>query len=74
MSEAVCGANGNAGGRTSVVGIATCYGLEGWGFERRYGQDVFSSHSSISVLGSTHFPDTWVAGLFSEGKAVGAWR
>jgi hypothetical protein len=50
-------------------GTATCYGLDGPGFELRWGWDF--PHLSILVLGPTQPP---VQGLFPGGKVAGAWR
>jgi hypothetical protein len=57
--------------RDSVVGIATRYGLEGPGIEFRWGRDF--SQPSRPTLGPTQPPIRWVTGLFSGGKAAGAW-
>ena len=59
-------------GRDSSVGIATRYGLDGPGIESRWGQDY--PHPSRPALGPTQLPIQWVPGLFSGGKAAGAWR
>ena len=60
------------GGQDSVLGIATCYGLHGPGFEPRWELDF--SYPSRSALGSTQLPVQLVAGHFPGGKAAGAWR
>ena len=59
------------GGRDSVVGIATRYGLDGPGIESRWGRDF--SHTSRPALGPTQPPIQWVPGIFPWGKAAGAW-
>jgi len=48
-----------------VVGIATCYGLDGPGIESRWGRDF--PHLSRPALGSTQLPVQCVSGL-SRGK------
>ena len=63
---------GEEGGRDSVVGIATRYGLEGWGIESRWGRDF--PHSSRQAVGPTQPPIQRVPGLFPGGKAAGASR
>ena len=60
------------GGGGSVVGIATRYGLDGLGIESRWGPDF--PLPPRPALGSTQPPVEWVPGVFSRGKAVGAWR
>ena len=59
-------------GRESVVSVAIRYGLDGPGIELRWGRDF--PHPSRPAVGSTQFPVKWVLGLFSGGKAAGAWR
>jgi hypothetical protein len=49
----------------SVVGIATCYALDGPGTQSRWGRDF--PHLSIPAPGSTQPPVQWVSG-FSRGK------
>jgi hypothetical protein len=53
----ICGPGGS-------VGIATDYGLDGPGFEIRWGRDF--SLTSIPALGPTQPPVQWVPGL-SQG-------
>ena len=60
------------GGRDSVVGIATCYGLDGPGIESRWGRDF--PHPSRPAVGPTQPPEQWAPGLFPGGKAAGARR
>ena len=57
-------------GRYSSVGIATRYGLDGPGFECRWGRDY--THPSRPALWHTQSPVQWVPGLFPEGKEAGA--
>jgi hypothetical protein len=47
----------NSGGRDSVVGIETCYGLEGPGFKHRLGRDF--PHLSRPAVRPTHSPVKW---------------
>ena len=57
-------------GRGSVVGIATRYGLDGPGFESRWGRDY--PHPFRPALGHTQSHVQWVTGLFPESKDAGA--
>jgi len=59
-------------GRDSAVGIATRYGLDGSGFESRWGREY--PHPSRPALGHTQSPVQWVTGLFPGGKTAGALR
>jgi hypothetical protein len=51
---------------------ATRYGLDGPGIESRWRRDF--PHLSRPALWPTQHPIQWVPGLFSGGKAAGAWR
>jgi hypothetical protein len=59
-------------GRGSSVGIATRYGLDGPGIERRWERDF--PHMSRPALGPTQPPAQWVPGFFHGNKAAEAWR
>ena len=59
-------------GRDSSVAIATLYGLDGPGIESGWGRD--SIHPSRPTLWPTQPPLKLVPGIFSRGKAAGAWR
>ena len=56
----------------SSVGMSTCYRLDGLGIESRWGRDF--PLLSRSALGPTQPPAQRVTGLFTGGKAAGAWR
>ena len=47
--------------RDGIVGVATCYGLEGPGIESRWGRDL--PHLSKPALRLTQPPVQWVPGL-----------
>jgi len=59
-------------GRDRSVGIATSYGLDGWGIETRWGRDI--PYPSTPTLGPTQTPIQWMQGLFPRGKTARAWR
>ena len=52
----------NAGGRDSVVGIATRYGLDGPGIESRWRRDF--PQPSRPALGATQPPVEWVPDFY----------
>ena len=56
----------------SSVGIATGYGMHGPGIDSRLGRNL--PHPSRLVMRPTQSPTQSIPGLFSGGKAVGAWR
>jgi hypothetical protein len=56
---------------SSVVGIATRYGLDGPGIESRWRRDF--PHPSRPALGPTQPPIQWVL-VFSGGRPAGTWR
>ena len=62
----------NREGRDNSVGIATRYGLDGPGFDSRWGW-VFP-HPSRPTLVTIQPPIQWISGLFPRGKEAGAWR
>jgi hypothetical protein len=58
--------------RDNVVGIATCYVLDGPGIESGWGRDF--SHPFRPALGLTQPRIQWASGLFLWVKAARAWR
>jgi hypothetical protein len=63
------------GGRDGVVRRPTRNGLNGTGFEPRWGKEIFFSlYSSSPAMGPTHPSLNWLPGSFPGGKAAGAWR
>ena len=59
-------------GRDEVLGIGTRYELNGPGIESRWGGDL--PRPSRPALSPTQPPIQWVPGIFTGGKAAGAWR
>jgi hypothetical protein len=59
------------GGRGSVVGITTGYGLEGPGIESRWVGD-FPPPSRLALGPPSHLYNVYQ--VFPGGKAAGAWR
>jgi hypothetical protein len=59
-------------GQDGSVGIATRYGLGGPGIESWWERDY--PHPSNPAPGPTQPPVQRVPGLFTGGKAAGAWR
>jgi hypothetical protein len=60
-----------SGGRDSIIGMATCYGLEGPGIESRWGWNF--PHSSRPSLGPTRPPVQWEPGLLPGSTLAGEW-
>ena len=60
-------------GRDSSVGITTRYGLDGPWIESLWGGEIFRTRPD-QPWGPTQLPIRWVTGLFSGGKAAGAWH
>jgi hypothetical protein len=59
------------GGRDGAVGIATRYGLDGPGFEPRWGRDFLDP--STPATRRSQPPVEWVPGLRPGGRRAGAW-
>jgi hypothetical protein len=59
-------------GRDNSVGKATRYGLDGLEIESRWRRDF--SHPSRPALVPTKPLIQWVPGIFTGGRAAGAWR
>ena len=59
-------------GRGNVIGIATCYGLDGLGIKSLWGPDF--PQRSRTALGLTQPPVQWAPHLFPAAKVAGAWR
>ena len=59
------------GGWNSVGGIATCYGLDGPGFETRWGRDFLDPYRLVPKL--TQPPVQQLLGLLPEVKVTGVW-
>jgi hypothetical protein len=59
--------------RNSVVGITTRYGLDDAGIESRW-RGVIGTHTFRPTVELTQPPVQWMAALFPEDKAAGAWR
>jgi len=55
----------------SAVGIVTCYGLDGLGFESQPGQDFLDP--STPAVRPTQPPIECVLGLVPYGTVAGAW-
>jgi hypothetical protein len=67
----ICSTSAYLVARDSSVSIATRYQLDGQGMESRCGKDF--PHPSRPALGPIQPPIQWVLGLFTGGKAAGAW-
>jgi hypothetical protein len=50
----------------SILRMATGWLAEKSEFQSRYGQEIFLSKSSRSVLGPTQTPNQWVPGALSK--------
>jgi hypothetical protein len=61
-----------SGARDSVVGVATCYCLDGPWFGFQWMRDF--PDSSRRAPRSTQPPAQWILGFFPAVKAAGAWR
>ena len=57
--------------RDSAIGIMTCYGLDGLGFESQLGRD-FPDLSTLAVRPTQPLVE-WVLGLIPQGTVAGAW-
>jgi len=56
----------------TIVGVAACHRLDGPGIKFQKEQDFL--HTSRLPLAPTHPAIQWILGLFSRGKAAGAWH
>jgi hypothetical protein len=58
--------NDEMGSRNGVIDTANRYGLDGCGFDYLREQEIFySSHSSISAMGSSRLPVNWGLGALT---------
>jgi hypothetical protein len=61
-------------GRDISVGIATCYGLDGSGFEPRWGKKFCVRHTHSDRPWSPAPAVQWVPSFIPGFKAAGTWR